>query len=209
MWAIAFVTRLPRTCRSRTGSTSIDGSSVGNDARSVTPAPTAAGWNAVTTSLTRRAGSIDSRASASVPGLGQGEGAQVLDEPLERPDLVERGLEARGVGGVDAIGHALEAALDHRQRRPQLVRHIGEEASTLSLVRVEPLAHRVERSRERAHGPGPGLGHPHGEIALLDPPGGVDQLVDGRREAPDPTCDADDQEQADHDGGDRHEAHQG
>jgi hypothetical protein len=53
-----------------------------------------------------------------------------------------------GIGGIDAVEERFEVALHDRERRPQLVRHIGQQASPLALAALEAPRHRVERRRE-------------------------------------------------------------
>ena len=66
----------------------------------------------------------------------------------------------RLVGLVDAVEHRLDVALDHRQRRPELVADVGEQRPPLGLVGLEPGDHRVEAADEVAHRPRPGRGSP-------------------------------------------------
>ena len=61
------------------------------------------------------------------------------------------------VCGVDAVGDRLEVALHDRQRRPQLVAHVGQQRATLALIGLEPFDHRVEPVDQRS-GRGPRLG---------------------------------------------------
>ena len=62
------------------------------------------------------------------PGLGLGHRAQVVDEPAEDPGLLEDRREVLGVGRVDPVDERLDVALDHRQRRSQLVADVGHAA---------------------------------------------------------------------------------
>jgi hypothetical protein len=48
-----------------------------------------------------------------------------------------QGVEVLGVGWVDTVDDRLEAALDDGQRRAQLMRHVGQEASALLVTLFE------------------------------------------------------------------------
>ena len=145
VWRSALATRLASTSRIRTGSISSDRQVAVDRPPSVTPAAAAAGSNERTTSATRRSGSVGSGWRASVPGLGQGERPQVVDQPAEDARLVEdRAPRCVRVGRIDAVDDRLEVALDDGQRRPQLVADVGEQRPALALVGLEPLGHRVE-----------------------------------------------------------------
>ena len=59
------------------------------------------------------------------------------------------------VGRVDAVGDRLGLAPDDRQRRPQLVGHLGQEGAAPRLRRLQPGAHRVEGARQVGETPQP------------------------------------------------------
>src|SRR3989442_6274321 len=81
------------------------------------------------------------------------------------------------VGRVHAVDHRLEVSLHHRERRPELVTHVGEEASPLLLARGEARRHRVERSREGPRFAWTALFDARREIAFSDPAYGVDDIA--------------------------------
>ena len=85
---------------------------------------------------------------------------------------------------VEAVAQALDAAADHGERRPELVRHVGEELAPPGLVALEPLGHRVERPRELAHLARTVLGRSRREVALAHASGGVHHVADRSRRAP-------------------------
>jgi len=59
--------------------------------------------------------------------LGQREGAQVVDEPGEHLRLLEEHRDVLAIDRSHAIEERLDVALHDRERRPQLVGHVGEE----------------------------------------------------------------------------------
>ena len=96
----------------------------------------------------------------------------------------------RLVRRMDAVDDRLEAAADHRERRAQLVAHVGEERLAAALVGCEPLGHRVEAPDELAERPRTALGarDPGGVVAGLHGPRRLDQRSSVRpvRHAPPP-----------------------
>ena len=85
------------------------------------------------------------------PDLRERDRPNVLHQPSHRARLREQRRESFGVRGVDAVGDRLELALKDRERRPQLVRHVGEEGAPPRVAGLEAGAHLVEGSRQRAH----------------------------------------------------------
>ncbi len=119
--------------------------------------------------------------------LAQGQGPEVVHEPSEDPGLFQDRPEMDLVGRVDAIEDRLDVALDDGERRPELVGHVGEQAASLGLIRLEPCGHRVEaagevpdRVRHRADRIDPG-----GVVARLDARCLFDQVVEDGARAPD------------------------
>ena len=53
--------------------------------------------------------------------------------------------------GVLLAGQHLEVPPGHRQRGPQLMRHVGEQAALQCHGRLQPVQHGVERRRQLAH----------------------------------------------------------
>ena len=144
VWRRALATRLARTSRMRTGSTSMIGRSPSIADAELTPAASAAGSNERTTSATSRSGSVGSRWRASVPASDR---ASVRRSSISRPRTrvsSRIGPRCAAIRRVDAVDDRLEVALDDGQRRPQLVADVGEEGPPLALVGLEPLGHRVE-----------------------------------------------------------------
>ena len=136
-------------------------------------------------------------------GFAESEGPEVLDEPAQHPGLLEDRVEVGLVRGMDPVEDRLDVAGDDRERRPQLVRDIGEQAPALGLVGLEPRGHRVEAADEVANGPRRGARNvdPGAVVAGLDPRRLIDELVQDVARAADRRAGADDR--ADHD--DRHE----
>ncbi len=84
-------------------------------------------------------------------GLDQGQRPQVLDQPLHEPGLVEDRLEMGGIGRVDAVEQGLEVALDHGERRAQLVGDVGQGGSALLFDLFQAGTHGVEERGQVAH----------------------------------------------------------
>ena len=81
-------------------------------------------------------------------GLRQGHGAEVVDEPLHDPGLLEDRGQVRLVGRVDAVDHRLEVAGDDAEWRAKLVAHVVEQGAALVLVPLETFDHGVEAAHE-------------------------------------------------------------
>ena len=84
------------------------------------------------------------------PGLQPREVEQLLDEPPEPLGLGECDLDRLRVGGRDAVGEVLEHRPQRADRRPQLVRDVGDEVAAHPLDVREVGGHRVEGARELA-----------------------------------------------------------
>jgi hypothetical protein len=95
------------------------------------------------------------------------------------------------VPGVDPVDHRLEPPAHDRQRRAQLVRHVGQERASLRVDRAEALAHRVEGARQRAHLTAAALRHAGRVVPALDLRGALDQRRDRRHSAPHRPCERD------------------
>ena len=87
------------------------------------------------------------------PGLGQSQGAEVVDEPGHHLGLVEDRREVGLVGRDRRHQDGLEVAGDDGQWRPEFVADVGEEGPSLGLVGFEAGGHRVEARDELANGP--------------------------------------------------------
>ena len=96
---------------------------------------------------------------------------------------------------VNAVGDALGLATNHRQRRSQLVHHVGKKGSPLLVARLEARRHRVERARHRPQLAWPGFGNRGRVVTAFDATGRVDQIVHRPREAPHPAARAENQKQ--------------
>ena len=66
---------------------------------------------------------------------------------------------------IHAVQQSFELALNHRQRRAQLVRHVGHQIAAQAIVVLQAFGHRVERARKRAHRRRPVLRHPRRVVA--------------------------------------------
>ena len=107
---------------------------------------------------------------AEARGLGGRERPEILDQARERLRLLERQGQMLVVARIHAVEHPLERALQHRERRAQLVRDVRQQIAALLVLALQPLRHRVERLRERpAFGRSP-LGDAGGEITVRGPP---------------------------------------
>ena len=82
--------------------------------------------------------------------LGVRERTEILDQPREHPRLLEHLANLLVVSRIHAVEHALEASLDHGQRRPQLMRDVGQQVPALTVLLLEPRRHPVEGSRNDA-----------------------------------------------------------
>src|SRR5512132_2858497 len=82
-------------------------------------------------------------------GLRERQRAEVINEPREHARLVEDRLEVCRVSRIHAVEERLEIALHDREWCAQLVRHVGEQATTLALAAFQTTGHRVEGCRER------------------------------------------------------------
>jgi hypothetical protein len=79
-----------------------------------------------------------------------GEVEQVVDQTAEPFGLVECRLQAGWVRFGNAVGEVLEHGTERGQRRPQLVRDVGDEVAALTIDGGEVLGHRVERPGQLA-----------------------------------------------------------
>ena len=165
----------------RTGSISRIGRSPSMATISSTPAASAIGSKARTTSPTRTSGSVGLGVEGERAGLGERQRAQVVDQAAQDPGLLEDQREVVGVGRIDAVEDRLEVALDHGERRPELVADLGQQRPALALVGLESSGHRVEPAGELADRPD-ALASPdaHGVVTGLDPARRLDELVEGR-----------------------------
>ncbi len=116
--------------------------------------------------------------------LRQGEGAQVVDEARQQSGLIEDRSQVLRVRGIDAVEDPLEVALDHRQRRAQLMADVSEEMLARRLVGLEARAHGIECARQRAQLLGTAFGDPPREVPALDALGRADQVAERHRRAP-------------------------
>src|SRR5258706_13287097 len=78
--------------------------------------------------------------------LRERQGAQIVDQPREHARLVEDRLEMLRVCGVHAVKERLEIALHDRERRPELVGHVGQQPAALALAALETTRKRIEGS---------------------------------------------------------------
>ena len=109
-------------------------------------------------------------------GVGEGQRPEVVEEAGHHRRLGEQRRDVVLVDRVDAVDHGLEAALDDRERRPQLVGDVGEHRATVVARPVESLGHRVERAREAADGPRAAGLHPDAGLAVGEAIGRVGDL---------------------------------
>ncbi len=117
------------------------------------------------------------------PSVDAGEVEQVLDQPTEPFGLVERRLQAGWVGFGDPVGQVLEQGAECGQRRPQLVRDVGDEVTSLAVDGGEVLSHRVERPSQLADLVAGARVHPPGVVAPRHLAGHLCHLPQGRRHA--------------------------
>ena len=119
--------------------------------------------------------------------VGVGEQEQILDQPLHAIDLGARDpLHAPDLVGVRILLHGqdLELAAEDRQRRPQLVRGVGQERVLPSERLLQRVEHLVERPGQDADLVVAAAElHPRTEVALLDPPGHARHPAQRRRHA--------------------------
>ena len=148
VWRRPFATRLASTSRIRTGSTSTIGRSSG-----ISVVDRDRGGLGGRTEGARHVGDEQVgvgrlRVERQHARLRERDRAQVVDEPLEDARLVEDRGEVRRVCRVDTVDDRLEVAGDDRQRRPQLVADVRQQAPALLLVRLQPGGHGVEAAGE-------------------------------------------------------------
>ena len=75
-------------------------------------------------------------------GITEGEGAQVLDEPVEGVRLIAQQREMSVIVWMDAVELRFHLRLQHCERRAQLVGDVGEEPAPGVLGGVELCGHR-------------------------------------------------------------------
>ena len=127
-------------------------------------------------------------ARRSCAGIRAREDEQRLDESREALDLRERALEVRPSRFGKVALEVLEPQPQRRQRRPQLVRCVGDELALRAEQLLQPADGLVEHRGERAHlGRALVLGRARGEIAVPDRGGGlleVSKRTDHERREP-------------------------
>src|SRR6185503_1188547 len=129
--------------------------------------------------------------------LSERQRPQIVDQPREHARLIEDGLEVRWVSGIHAVEERLEIALHDRERRAYLVRHIGEQATTLALAALETPGHRVEGRGQRPKLARTTRAHSDAVVAGLDVLGGVDEVTEWGREPSEPAGGGAEQQQDD------------
>ena len=70
-------------------------------------------------------------------GVEEAEGAQILQQALHHPHLVQQQTQVLGIDLVDPVEHRLDLAPDHRQRCPHLVAQVGQQPAPLLVGRLE------------------------------------------------------------------------
>ena len=103
------------------------------------------------------------------------------DEPLR---LVPERVVGRPVGDDHAVAQCLEIALQVGQRRPQLVRGVGDEVAAHRLLALEAGRHLVERIGEAGELLGALARDPRRVVALGDPAGSAADLGERPGEHP-------------------------
>ena len=91
---------------------------------------------------------------------------------------------AADVAGIDAVEQALEAALQNRQRRPELVGDVGHQVAPLAVGVLQPLGHRVERAGKRANRRRAAVLDAHRVVAVRHAIRRIHHGAERRREAP-------------------------
>jgi hypothetical protein len=130
-------------------------------------------------------------------GLGEGDGPQVVDQPVQQQRLVAEGGEVRVVARAEPVEHPLQTAADDRERRPQLVADVGEQRPAALFGSGQPFRERVERPGGLTQLPRTPFGDANVVVALGEPIGGLQQVVDRDRNAPRATAQQDQEERAD------------
>ena len=116
-------------------------------------------------------------------GVAEGERPEVLDEPVQRTGLIEQPNQVGVVARMDTVELGFDLAPQHRERCPQLVRHVGEEAAASLLGCLELAGHVVECPSERAHRSWSGGTDPGVVLATAEPFGAVEQFADRSSQA--------------------------
>lgn len=115
-----------------------------------------------------------------MPGVRQGEGAQVLHElPKVQGLLVHGGQGFRGEG-EGPVQDGLEVPADHGKRGAQFMGHIGQKLLARGLRALQGLGHAVEGLRELADLVAGGHGHAVPKVPFGDALGGVDEALEGQ-----------------------------
>ena len=132
--------------------------------------------------LDRRPQVVRPQVEQDEPGIELRELEQVLGEPVEPLELDAARLEELGPGGRVLAGLVAEQLVEREQgrdRRPQLVGHVGEEVAAPVAIApddrdalLEPVGHRVELDGQlgqlRRAGPDVGPVDALGEVALRE-----------------------------------------
>ena len=118
-------------------------------------------------------------------GLGGGQGLQVADHPGQPQHLVPQRRQLL----LGRLGHAVQqrlvAGLQDRDRRPQLVRDVGDQVAAELLLPVQGVGHQVEGGRQLADLAGGGdRPDPGRAVPLAHRPGHGDQPFHRPGDAP-------------------------
>ncbi len=111
------------------------------------------------------------------------ERTEILDQPREHPRLLEHLANLLVVSRIHAVEHALEASLDHGQRRPQLMRDVGQQVPALTILLLEPRRHPVERARDDAEKWRAALDDACAVVSVGDAIGGPDDVPERQTDA--------------------------
>ena len=113
--------------------------------------------------------------------LGGGQDAKVLQQPRHDPRLFQDRFEVRSIGRVQAVQHGLGVPLDDRQRRAELVGHVGQEIAALFFAAAQTLGHGVERPGQPSHLTGSTLVDSDVVLTGRHPVGGLHHLAERLR----------------------------
>ena len=119
-------------------------------------------------------------AQRQLAGFGEGQGAEIVHQPRQRPRFLQGGLDVVRRRRIDRVENALQIALDDVQRRAQFVGDVRRQIAPLAVGARQLGRHAVERARQPAEVLRTALLHLHLEVARGHGVGRVHDVCQGR-----------------------------